>query len=279
MTRSNQSHMSDRMERFDLNNGSTGEGSTGELSEIELEREADRWSAQHDLHERAVNVGKVERQVSALAGVALALLGLRQRSVGGMLLAGLGAGLVYRGATGHCAMYSALDIDTSEDHALPARPEEYFQRGIHVEQTMTINRSPEELYAFWRNFTNLPSIMRNLKSVTCLDENRSHWVAAGPMGYSVEWDAEVINDEPNQTIAWRSLSNAEVDNAGSVRFVPAPGDRGTEVRVVIDYIPPAGRVGATIAKMFGADPETEICEDLRRFKQVMETGEVPMTTG
>jgi uncharacterized membrane protein len=260
------------MERFDPVNAINDVAA----DEIEMERQADRWSIEREEHERKINVGRTERQVSALAGVALTLLGLRQRSVGGMLLAALGGGLVYRGATGHCAMYEALDIDTS-DEALPAQPEEYFQRGIHVEETMTINKSPEALYAYWRNLTNLPRIMRNLNSVTNFDENRSHWVAAGPMGYSVEWDAEIINDEPNQTIAWRSLANAEVDNAGSVRFVPAPGDRGTEVRVVIDYIPPAGRVGATIAKLFGADPEREIREDLRRFKQVMETGEVPTT--
>jgi len=270
MTLSNQSQQADRMERFDINDASA--------DEIELERQADRWSSEHDAHERAINVGRSERQISALAGVALALLGLRQRSVTGMLAACVGAGLVYRGATGHCPMYEALDIDTS-DQALPARPDDYFERGIHVEETMSISKSPDELYAFWRNFTNLPRIMRNLKSVTNLDENRSHWIASGPMGYSVEWDAEIINDEPNKTIAWRSLANAEVDNAGSVRFVPTPGDGGTEVRVVIDYIPPAGRFGATLAKLFRADPETEIREDLRRFKQVMETGEVPTTQG
>lgn len=246
--------------------------------EIEMEREADRWATNQDERERAVNVGRSERQISALAGAAMALLGLQRRSIPGMLFAALGAGLVYRGASGHCPMYAALDIDTSEA-PMPARPEEYFERGIHVEETMTINKSPEELYAFWRNFTNLPRIMRNLKSVAFLDDNRTHWVAAGPMNYSVEWDAEIINDEPNRTIAWRSLANAEVDNAGSVRFVPAPGDRGTEVKVVIDYIPPAGRAGALIAKMFGSDPETEVRDDLRRFKQVMETGEIATTEG
>jgi uncharacterized membrane protein len=206
------------------------------------------------------------------------LLGLRQRSIPGLLYAAVGAGLVYRGATGHCPIYDALEIDTS-DEALPARPEEYFDRGIHVEETLTINRSPEELYAFWRNLPNLPRIMRNVKSVMPLDEDRSHWVAVGPMGYSVEWDAEIINDEPNQTIAWRSLENALVDNAGSVRFIPSPGDRGTEIKVVIDDIPPAGRVGAMIAKLFGADPQAEVREDLRRFKQAMETGQIATTAG
>jgi uncharacterized membrane protein len=239
--------------------------------EIEMERQADRWATDREALERAINVGRTERQVCALAGTGLVLLGLRQRSVPGMLFAAAGAGLVYRGASGHCPLYAALDIDTS-DKPLPARPEEYFTRGIHVEETLSIHKSPEELYAFWRDFSNLPRIMHNVKSVKCLDENRSHWVAQGPMGFSVEWDAEIINDEPNQTIAWRSLADAEVDNAGSVRFVSAPDGRGTEVKVVIDYIPPAGRVGAAIAKMFGADPETEICRDLRRLKEAMEAG-------
>lgn len=245
-------------------------------NEIELEREADRWSSEHEEREREINVGKTERQISAIAGGALALLGLRQRSAGGIALAGLGAALIYRGATGSCPMYRALDIDTNSDRqGLPTPPEEFFKRGIHVEEVMTVNKSPEELYAYWRNFSNLPQIMEYLKSVTCLDDTRSHWVAEGPAGHLVEWDAEIINDEPNRTIAWRSLANSEVDNAGSVRFVLAPGDRGTEVKVVIDYIPPAGKIGWVVAKLFGKDPAMEIREDLRRFKRVMETGEAP----
>jgi uncharacterized membrane protein len=144
---------------------------------------------------------------------------------------------------------------------------------------MTINRSPWDLYQFWRNFDNLPRFMKHVKSVNVIDEKRSHWVVDGPAGKSVEWDAEIINDEPNALIAWRSLANATVDNAGSVRFVPGPEGRGTEVRVVIDYIPPAGVVGKWVSMLFGKNPESEIREDLRRFKRVMETGEVPTTEG
>ena len=117
--------------------------------------------------------------------------------------------------------------------------------------------------------------MSHLKEVRVLDEKRSHWVACGPAGYTVEWDAEIINDEPNALIAWRSLEGSDVDHAGSVRFVPAPGgagDRGTEVKVVMDYIPPAGRLGALIAKLFGEEPQQQIQEDLRKFKRIMETG-------
>src|SRR5207249_522508 len=140
---------------------------------------------------------------------------------------------------------------------------------------------PWELYEYWRKLENLPSIMSHLKEVRAIDEKRSHWIAKAPSlaGGSVEWDAEIINDEPNALIAWRSLPGADVDNAGSVRFVPAPGDRGTEVKVVIDYIPPAGKVGSWVAKLFGEEPQQQIMEDLRKFKRVMETGEFATTKG
>jgi len=229
----------------------------------------------------SVNVAQSERVISAVAGGALALAGLKMRSVPGLLLAAVGGGLVYRGATGHCHAYEALGINTAEDRHGPAAPEEYFERGIHVDVSMTIERTPWDLYQFWRNFENLPRFMEHLESVTVIDDKRSHWVAKAPAiaGGKVEWDAEIINDEPNSLIAWRSLENANVDNAGSVRFVPGPEGRGTEVRVVIDYIPPGGRVGQWVAKLFGEEPSQQIREDLRRFKRLMETGEIPTTQG
>ncbi len=226
-----------------------------------------------------LNVGDTERLVSTVGGGALALVGLRMKSIPGGVLALLGASLIYRGATGHCSAYSALGINTAGEEGHPAAPQEYFSRGIHVEEAVTVNRTPWDLYQFWRNFENLPKFMKYLESVKVLDGNRSHWVAKAPAGSTVEWDAEIINDEPNALIAWRSLGNANVDNAGSVRFVPGPEGRGTEVKVVIDYIPPAGRFGAAVAKLFGRDPEREIREDLRRFKQVMETGDVARVEG
>jgi uncharacterized membrane protein len=108
---------------------------------------------------------------------------------------------------------------------------------------------------------------------------RSHWAARGPLGLRAEWDAEIITDHPNQVIAWRSLPNSDVDTAGSVHFTPAPGTRGTEVRVNLKYDPPAGQAGTLIAKLFGKEPGQQIREDLRRFKQLMEAGEVPTTAG
>jgi len=219
-----------------------------------------------------VNVGDNERMITGAVGAILVIAGLR-RSLPGIFAAAVGGTLLYRAFTGHCSGYEALGINTADnDRGAGAAPEEYFNRGIHVEQSYTIDKSPEELYSFWKNFENLPRFMRHLESVRKIDDRRSHWTACGPAGYRVEWDAEIINDEPNRTIAWRSLNNADVDNAGSVRFVPHFDGTRTEVKVVIDYIPPAGRVGWAVAKVFGTDPEQQIREDLGRFKQVMESG-------
>lgn len=146
--------------------------------------------------------------------------------------------------------------------------------GFRVMRSITINRSPEELYQFWRNFENLPQFMDHLQSVEVIDDRRSHWVAKAPAGTHVEWDAEIIQDLPNQEIAWQSLPDSQVPNSGVVRFIPAPGNRGTVVRVEIAYYPPAGAVGRLVAMLFGEEPGQQVKGDLTRFKEVMETGEV-----
>ena len=221
------------------------------------------------------NVGSSERAISTAAGALLAVVGLSRRSLPGALIAAVGGSLIYRGITGYCHMYGALGMNTAQGESDAASPTDYFEHGIHVTESFTINKTPWELYQYWRDFTNLPKIMSHLESVTVIDDRRSHWVAKAPAiaGGTVEWDAEIINDEPNALIAWRSLANADVDNAGSVRFVPAAdGSGATDVKVVIDYIPPAGRVGKWVARMFGEAPDQQIEDDLRKFKQVMETG-------
>jgi uncharacterized membrane protein len=147
-------------------------------------------------------------------------------------------------------------------------------QGVHAKASCIVNRSPEEVYSFWRNFENLPRFMKHLESVHDMGNGRSHWVAKGPAGMSVEWDATIIADVPNEVITWRSLEDSDVDNAGAVRFEAAPGGRGTIVKVNIQYNPPAGVIGATIAKLFGEEPQQQLDDDLRRFKQVMEVGEV-----
>ncbi len=145
---------------------------------------------------------------------------------------------------------------------------------VRLIQTIIINRSAEELYRFWRDFDNLPSFMTHLASVQVTGDQRSHWVANGPGGKKVEWDAEIVKDEPNSLIAWRSLPNSDVDNAGSVRFERAPGGRGTMVKVQVAYDPPGGALGAMVAKFFHEEPGQKVEDDLRAFKQLMETGEV-----
>jgi uncharacterized membrane protein len=145
---------------------------------------------------------------------------------------------------------------------------------VHVHKTITVNRPPEEIYQFWRNFENLPSFMSHLEAVQTTGDRRSHWKAKAPAGMTVEWDAEIVEDRPNERIAWRSLEGASVANSGTVRFQPAPGSRGTEIHVELRYNPPGGKIGAAVAKLFGEAPDQQIGDDLRRFKQVMETGEV-----
>ena len=147
-------------------------------------------------------------------------------------------------------------------------------QGIQVTQALTVNRPVDEVYRFWRDFQNLPRFMHHLESVQVTGERRSHWQAKAPAGRTVEWDAEMVEDRPNEMIAWRSLAGADVDNSGSVRFTPAPRGRGTEVRVELRYNPPGGRLGAAVAKLFGEEPEQQLRDDLRAFKQVLETGEV-----
>ena len=152
-------------------------------------------------------------------------------------------------------------------------------KAVQFTKTIIIERSPEDLYGFWRNMENLPRIMRHVQEVRVLDDRRSHWVVRTPTGATAEWDAEITEDEPNRRLAWRSLPGAQVDNAGEVRFEPAPGGRGTLVTAEIQYRPPAGAVGATIARLLGSSPERLAGEDLRVFKQLMETGEIATTEG
>jgi len=144
----------------------------------------------------------------------------------------------------------------------------------HVKQLITVNRSPEEVYTFWRDFENLPLFMEHLESVRVTDDRRSRWKAKAPAGSTVEWEAEITEDRPNELIAWRSVEDADVPNSGSVRFTPAPGDGGTEIMVELRYDPPGGKLGAMVAKLFGEEPNQQVKGDLRRFKQVMELGEV-----
>jgi len=224
-----------------------------------------------------INVGLQERELSIVAGAAIAVFGLsRPVGLAGFALIGLGAAVVYRGWTGQCNLYKALGIDshTGDQNQPSADPEEYNESGIHIEYATTINRPAAELYEFWRNFENLPQFMTHLQSVKVIDEQSSQWTANGPLGMSVQWNAKIINDKPSKLIAWQSVGSPDVDNSGSVTFLPATNGVGTVVRVKISYIPPAGRVGNWVAKLFNEDPKHQATTSLRQFKQLMETGEV-----
>lgn len=149
----------------------------------------------------------------------------------------------------------------------------------HDTDTIAVNRPVEELYRYWREFQNLPRIMPHIESVQPLGDDVFHWVALGPAGTRLEWDSEVIDDKPNERLAWRSLEGSDVFNAGSVRFDPAPAGRGTYVTVELLYEPPAGSITDTVAKLFGRDPGQQVRADLHAFKMLMETGEMATTEG
>jgi uncharacterized membrane protein len=217
-----------------------------------------------------VNVGDAERLASFVGGTALAAFGLARGTLGGLALAAVGGCLVYRGVSGHCDVYKALGVSTAERHG--ARTSIPAGHGVKVEESIAVRKSPEEVYRFWRNLENLPRFMHHLESVRDLDGRRSHWVAKGPLGARVEWDAEIITDHPNEAIGWRSLPGSEVDTAGSVHFRRTPDGRGTEVRVVLKYDPPGGKAGAAAARLLGQDPACQIREDLRSFQQMLEAG-------
>ena len=219
-----------------------------------------------------VNVGKYERIASAVGGGALVGYALKSRSKTGVALGLLGAGLLYRGATGQCEAYRALGVNTADSG-------EDVARDVHIEKSITIGVAPNELYKFWRNFENLPQFMEDLESVTPLDNTRSHWVAKGPGGKNVEWDAEIYNEQEGEFIAWRSLPDADVTNAGSVHFEEAPGGRGTYLKVVLNYNPPGGKAAQLLAKLFGKEPGQLVDSNLRRLKQLLEAGEIPTTEG
>ena len=218
--------------------------------------------------EQSGSVGDTERWASIVGGSAMVLLGLRQRSLRGLLTAVAGGSLAYHGA--------------KSEKSLPEKVGDAvgLNKSLIAERTVTIyNKSPEELYNYWHDFENLPRFMKHLQSVKVLDLRRSHWVATAPMGQTIEWDAEIVDDRPNELIAWASAEGAQVENAGFVRFKPAQGRQGTEVKVVLEYSVPGGAVTAAIAKLFGEEPEQQIGDELNRFKQLMETGEIPTTAG
>lgn len=227
----------------------------------------------------AVNITQAERIASAIGGGILAAVGVKRRSPGGIALALLGGDLLRRGITGHCYAYEALGLRTTDKGQGAETTSVPYELGVRVDKSITIARPRQEVFSFWRDLNNLARFMKNVESVTQLDDGRSHWIVKGPAGRRIEWDAVVHHEEEGQMIAWRTLEGAAVQHAGSVWFRDAPAGRGTEVKVELQYNPPAGMLGAAIATLWGKEPGQQIQEDLHRLKQILEAGEIPTTEG
>jgi uncharacterized membrane protein len=215
-----------------------------------------------------VNISSWERWAMAIGGGALVACGIKKRSFAGSLISAMGAGLIHDGLNGHCELYHLMGINTAkEGDEMPVA------RDVHVQAAIVIDQPPHVIYEFWRNFENLPLFMDHLDSVTRIDDVRSHWVAKGPVGRSLEWDAEIYNEKEDELISWRSLPESEFVNAGTVRFEPA-GTLPTLVRVVMNFNVPGGRLAAEVVPFLKELPRGWIEQDLNRLKRILETGAV-----
>jgi uncharacterized membrane protein len=222
------------------------------------------------------NVGTIERWGSVALGSALIAYGITRQSRAGVGITAAGTTLALRGATGRCPVYSRFGITTAQSR--DTRVALAGDRGFRVHEGIRLEKPLEEVYRFWRRLENLPQFMAHLAVVTDLGNGRSHWVAKGPAGLRVEWDADIINEVENKVIGWRSLPNSDLITAGSVNFDRVRGGRSTQVTVTLQYAPPGGRVGRIIAQLFGDEPSQAIREDLRRQKWLLEAGEIPLAS-
>jgi len=218
-----------------------------------------------------LNVGPTERILSALGGAALTYYGLKKnKSVLGVGMATLGSSLMVRGATGYCPVNKALNRDSAHTPI----------DAVKIKKSLTIYKYRHDVYNFWRHLENLPRFMQHLSEVKQLDNKKSHWVAQDPTGrMHFEWDAEITHEEENKVLAWHSLPGSEIENAGVVWFEEAPGGRGTEVHVNIYYWPPLGAVGKGLASLINPALAQMVKEDIRQFKKIMESGEIPTIEG
>lgn len=216
------------------------------------------------------------RWIFGLGGAALLIWGWRRRSWLGVALSSAGVDLLNWSCTGHY-LHEALGVTGLTSKGLRALVPH--QLGIRVERSISVYRPVDEVYQFFRNFKNMARFLSHVNDVREMDEKHSHWFVKGPAGMELEWDAEILQEQPNELISWRSIGCPDVESTGSVRFEKAPGERGTFIRVSLNYMPPAGALGAAIAKLFGEEPEKQIRDDLRRLKQILEAGEIATTAG
>ncbi|MFO7303779.1 MAG: SRPBCC family protein [Acidobacteriota bacterium] len=229
---------------------------------MDKSRPAQAGSGGHDTFRPTV--GQLERLGALTAAAALVAYGASRRSPQGAAVALAAAPLAFRGLSGHWPGSSRGDTR----RALGG------PRGSHVREAVRVERPVDVVYGFWRQVENLPRFMHYVRYVTNLGNGRSRWLAAGPGGIDVQWDAEVIHEVDNRLISWRSLADADVVSAGSVHFDPLNSGRATAVTVHMQYTPPGGRLGSAFAKVFGRSPEQTVREDLRRLKQILEAREL-----
>ncbi len=224
----------------------------------------------HDTSPVVTSLGDAEKWLALGAGTLLLVVGASRRSALGACIAISSAPLLYRGVTGRWP--DALHGRERLEHTKAALGG---ARGVHVRESCRLEVPVADAYGYWRRLENLPRFMKHLNQVTETPDGTSHWVAAGPGGLAVEWDAEVINEVENKVLAWRSLPGSDVVTAGSVTFRETRAGRGTQVSVHLQYAPPAGKAGTLVASLFGREPSQTIREDLRRFKRLLEAGERP----
>ncbi len=238
-----------------------------------MEQTIENKSAITNSANKKKNLSQTERVVSGAAAGGLIAYGIKRRDATGAVLAVIGGLLGLRSATGHCEVYDALNIDGTKSGL-----QSWLSGKIEVKKSVTISKSPAEIFSFWRNFENLPQFMKHLESVKNTDATVSHWKATAPLGLTVEWDAEITDEIFNKKIAWKSKDGADIPNSGFVEFKPT-SERGTEVTVHLTYEAPAGKIGALAAKIFGEEPSQQVDEDLRRLKRLMETGVIMKIEG
>jgi uncharacterized membrane protein len=229
------------------------------------------WHSKH-----AVNMARWDRAFSIVGGGLVAGSGIA-KGWNGLPRALFGAALIERGLSGHSLLYEVFGVRTAPLGQGAATTSVPYELGLRVDRSITINLPRPEVFRFFRNLPNFSRFLRHVRSVTETANGRSHWVVYGPASRVFEWDASLHNYRENELIAWRTLPGSDVDHAGSVLFRDAPGWRGTEIRIELQYNPPAGAVGALISALWGEEPEQQLEEDLRRLKQILEVGEVLST--
>ncbi len=229
-----------------------------------------------------VNIGQAERQVTLITAAGLAAVGVIKRGPIGLAMLGLGGIMAYRSVKGHCMLYDKLGINAATSER--PDPTALYEHGVHLEESVVVAKPADELYDFWRDLSNHPKFMANLKQVATNDAGLSHWVVEAPTGGIYEWDAEIIADDDGRSLSWRTVGAADAHHAGTARFNELKGDRGTQVTVEIQYLPPTGaafigKLAAKLFKLLGQDPSGDLRQNLHNFKHLMETGELPTNEG